>query len=234
MTLLALLVLSQYVAPCGPSASCYRVGASSSTIELGAVKTVPYATPDGGSPQARLLSTTSSTPIAVLGSQSRTSTQPDVIIGGLNARDGGQGPIVSFRTGGYEVATVTSNGTTINGTLQASGPSGLGRVTTVQALDAGLYSKVGGVTIGGELAQDGGVASHFCQHGYGAMTAGELAVTYTRAFTSNSSCICSHTQTTNANACGIKTGTAPSTTAVTFAVASGDTDVVFWICCGDI
>jgi predicted cobalt transporter CbtA len=30
----------------------------------------------------------------------------------------------------------------------------------------------------------------------------------------------------------VKTGTAPSTTAVTFAVASGGTDVIFWQCMG--
>lgn len=238
--------------PCGAGVAC--VGTAGQPVQLGgAIKASQGYWPDGG--LALIENIVSGVPVTIQGNQSRTSTLPDVIVAGANSRDGGQ-PIFSVRTGSHTVfsvsgaGVVTSSGDTntgtlkvavldagvarVNGTLQTLGPNLLGQITTVQALDAGVYSKVGGVSIGGEVAQDAGVASHFCQHGYGAMTAGELAVTYTRAFSSNASCICSHTQTTNTNACGIKTGTAPSTTDVTFAVASGDTDVVFWLCCGDI
>lgn len=122
----------------------------------------------------------------------------------------------------------------IKGNLNVNGTTGLRGVATVTALDAGPQSKVGGVTIGGIVAQDGGLTTRVCHYGYGAMTANELAVTFTRAFTSNPSCQCTHVNTTNANTCCLKSGTDPSTTGATFAVASGGTDVVDWFCCGDL
>lgn len=69
------------------------------------------------------------------------------------------------------------------------------------------------------------------QHAASAMTAGALAVTFGTAYTSVApTCTCTHVNTTNSNPCVISV--APSTTAVTFAVASGGTDVVDWICMG--
>jgi len=68
--------------------------------------------------------------------------------------------------------------------------------------------------------------------GSAAMTASELAVTFTTAFGVAPVCVCTHVNTTNDAACNIKTGAAPSTTGVTFAVAAGGTDVVHWHCIG--
>jgi hypothetical protein len=68
--------------------------------------------------------------------------------------------------------------------------------------------------------------------GAGNMTAGELVVTFTTAFTLGPVCTCTHVNTTNGNACNIKDGAEPGTTGVTFAVASGGTDMLHWICVG--
>lgn len=68
--------------------------------------------------------------------------------------------------------------------------------------------------------------------GSGAMTAGELAVTFSTSFGAAPVCVCTHVNTTNTNACNIKSGSTPSTTGVTFAVTSGGTDVVHWNCVG--
>lgn len=101
------------VYPCGGVASCTAVGVpDGGQVQLGAVlQSSRYATPDGGSGQVRLQPLTTGLPVAVLGNQGRTATQPDVIIGGLVARDGGQGPIISIRSGSYEIATISGNGT---------------------------------------------------------------------------------------------------------------------------
>lgn len=68
--------------------------------------------------------------------------------------------------------------------------------------------------------------------GSGAMTGGELAVTFGTGFGTAPICNCTHVNTTNANGCNIKSGATPTTTTVTFAVTSGGTDVVHWNCVG--
>jgi hypothetical protein len=70
------------------------------------------------------------------------------------------------------------------------------------------------------------------EKGATAMTSNELAVTFATAFGAAPSCNCTHVNTSNTNACNIKSGSAPTTAGVTFAVASGGTDVVDWICIG--
>lgn len=107
-------------------------------------------------------------------------------------------------------------------------------VLSTSALDAGVQSKVGGVNIGALVAIDGGVATRSCQFSYGAMTASALAVTFNPAFTSNPQCQCTHVNTTNTNPCTLASGSVPTPTTANFAVASGGTDVVHWLCCGDI
>lgn len=108
-------------------------------------------------------------------------------------------------------------------------------VTSLGALDAGVQSKVGGATIGALLAQDGGVATRVCQFGYVALSTGAASVTYTTAFSSLPQCQCTHRNTTNANACVIDIATAaPSATVAKFAVTSGGSDVIDWLCCGDL
>lgn len=122
----------------------------------------------------------------------------------------------------------------VAGNTLATGTLGVTAVTTLVALDAGVQSKVGGVTIGGIIAQDGGLSTRVCQYGYGAMTANALAVTFTRAFSSNPSCFCTHVDTTNTNPCTLTAASVPTTTTASFSVASGGTDVVHWQCCGDL
>lgn len=77
-----------------------------------------------------------------------------------------------------------------------------------------------------------GTAQQAIESGSGAMTGGALAVTFGTAFSVAPKCTCTHVNTTNANACNISSAGVPSTTAVTFAVTSGGTDVVHWICIG--
>lgn len=240
------------VEPCGGVGSCVRVGTTDGgQVQLGgAAQTSRYSQSDGGANRVRFQPLSPITGVEIVGNQPRTGAQPDVIIGGLNARDGGQGPIVSIRTGTYEIARFNTAGLVVNGTTSGGaqtvsslavtgnatvgGTLGVTGVTTLVVLDAGVNSKIGGRMIAVGRAQDGGATTPLMQWGDGPLVADELAVTYTTAFANNPSCVCSHTQTTNTNACGVKTGTAPSTTAVTFAVASGGTDVVFWQCMGDL
>lgn len=121
------------------------------------------------------------------------------------------------------------------GAINTKLSSGLGGVTTVQALDAGAQSKVGGVLIGGLLAWDAGVSSHVCQFGFATLSTGAIQVTFPRAFASIPQCpSCVHRNTTNSNPCVIVAGTPPTTTTADFAVASGGSDIIDWMCCGDI
>lgn len=143
----------------------------------------------------------------------------DAGLGKFDTLDAGNGMVQVLQVGVSEQ---------VNGTLGVTG------ISTLQALDAGANSRVAGLPIVVGTAQDAGTSTTpSIQWGYQALAANEAAVTFTRAFSANPSCFCTHTQTTNANDCGVKTGTAPSTTAVTFAVTSGGTDVVYWICVGD-
>jgi hypothetical protein len=93
------------VVPCGTG---FCVGRSGQPVTLGGTVTVSQsAWPDGG--LALIENTISGVPVQVLGNQSRSSTLPDVILGGKNSRDGGQ-PIVSVRTGGAQVFAVSAAG----------------------------------------------------------------------------------------------------------------------------
>lgn len=127
----------------------------------------------------------------------------------------------------------------INGQLQVLGPViagstlGAAGVTTLVALDAGVKSKVGGVTIATAASQDGGVQTPLIQFGYGAGSGGVLPVTFTKAFTSNPQCQCTHVGTTNTNGCVLTTGSVPTTTTASFTVASGGSDIIHWLCVGD-
>lgn len=234
------------VIPCGTAAPCVIVGSpDGGAVQLGAVlQSSRFVQQDGGA-VLRIQPVPASTPIALLGNQARTSTEPDIIIGGTIARDGGQGPIVSFRTGSYEIASITSGGIssnvpqtvtglTVNGNESVTGTLGVGGVSTLSALDAGVRSKVGGVTIGGLLASDGGIATHVCEFGYRALSTGAIQVTFTRAFTSLPQCQCTHRNTTNSNSCTLVAATPPTITTADFAVASGGSDVVDYFCCGDL
>ena len=228
------------VYPCG-TANCVGVGVpDGGPVQQAAIlQTSRYVLPDAGLPRVRIQPLSPLTQVEILGAQARTSTEPDVIIGGLSARDGGQGPIVSFRTGSYEVATITTggfSGTTtgpVNATtITGSGPTNITGVTSLAALDAGVRSKVGGATIGAIQAQDGGISTQLCQHGYIALTSGDAGIVFRSAFTSIPSCNCTHIATTNANPCVIST--APTTTAVGLSALNGATDVINFICCGDL
>ena len=77
-----------------------------------------------------------------------------------------------------------------------------------------------------------GTAAQAIESGSAAMTTGALAVTFTTAFGAAPKCVCTHVDTTNTNPCTIQAAGAPSTTAVTFAVASGGSDVVHYFCIG--
>ena len=252
------------VVPCGTSAgggTKWCVGTAGQDVDLGSTLLETRGSwPDAG--LAILRPVTSGATLQLEGAQGvgNITGRPNAIIRTKSAIDGGV--ILSVRNNNTEIFAVNASGASgtfasqtvtgtatiatgkidvldagvarINGTLQTLGPNLLGQITTAQALDAGLFSKVGGVSIGGVVAQDGGVATHVCQYGYGAMTANALAVTFTRAFSSNTSCTCSHVDTTNTNPCTILAAGVPTTTGVTFAVASGGTDVVHWMCCGDL
>lgn len=148
--LLVVAVLGQLVAPCGTAANCVRVGEpDGGQVQLsGAVSTVRYATPDGGGAQARLQPMSPLAQVAILGGQSRTSTLPDVVIGGANSRDGGY-DLVRFTSGGATVGSITSNGAATFGSITGSSTGALGKFTLV---DAGALNVVGQETIGGLLA----------------------------------------------------------------------------------
>lgn len=147
--------------------------------------------------------------------------------------------------GGTEKVAVLDAGVAlINGQLQALGPIvgtsetlsttlGVTGVTTLVALDAGVNSKVGGITIATAQAADGGVRSPLIQFGYAAMTTGAVTITFRTAFTSNPQCQCAHRNTTNSNPCVLDASTVPTTTAAKFLVASGGSDVIDWLCIGD-
>lgn len=75
-----------------------------------------------------------------------------------------------------------------------------------------------------------GTVAQAMESGASAMIAGSLPVTFGTAFSAAPSCVCTHVNTTNSNPCVI--GVAPSTSGVTFAVTSGSTDVVNWLCMG--
>lgn len=100
-------------------------------------------------------------------------------------------------------------------------------------VSTGSFAKVAGVSLATVAPQDGGVSAPLCQFGYGAMTSGALTVTFTKAFTSNPQCTCSHVNTTNSTACVLDSTAVPTTTAAKFLVASGSSDILDWICCGD-
>lgn len=142
-----------------------------------------------------------------------------------NILDAGRAHIVDDLSVGDDV-TVTGD-VTVGATLGVTG------VTTLAALDAGINSKVGGVAIATGKPQDGGVVTPLMQWGYQALSSDEVAITFTTAFSAIPSCTCTHVQTTNANACGIKSGTVATVSAVTFAVTSGGTDLIYWQCMGD-
>ena len=77
-----------------------------------------------------------------------------------------------------------------------------------------------------------GTAQQAIERNSAALVANELAVTFATAFGAAPVCVCTHVNTTNSNPCTIKSGSAPTTTAVTFTVASGGTDVIHWMCLG--
>lgn len=122
---------------------------------------------------------------------------------------------------------------TVVGNSTTAGTSGLRGVSTIVALDAGPDSKVSGVTIAAAASQDGGSVTPLIQFGYGAGTGGVLAVTFTKAFTSNPQCQCTHIGTTNLNGCVLTTASVPTTTTASFSVTSGGTDIIEWLCIGD-
>lgn len=74
-----------------------------------------------------------------------------------------------------------------------------------------------------------GTANQAIESGTGAMTAGSLAVTFGTAFGAAPICVCSHIAAVPL-ACGPTA--AASTTAVTFAVATGGSTSVNWYCIG--
>lgn len=96
--MLLAILLSQFVAPCG-TPNCVLVGASDGgTVQLSGVVTTRKTTiyqGDGGtgpalkSYTADVVPSQSTTVLRVLGNQARTSTSPDVVVGGITDRDGG-------------------------------------------------------------------------------------------------------------------------------------------------
>lgn len=221
---------AQLVRPCGGSASCTAVGVpDGGQVQLGGVLQSSRS-----ASQVVLQPLTSGLPISVLGNQGRFVNSADVIIGGSVGRDGGSQVIVQFKSGSTPVGAISGSGiASFNGVsapISSAGPNGLGGVTTIQALDAGLMSKVGGVLIGGLLSQDGGIVSNFCQFGYTALVDGDAGIVFTRAFGSLPRCQCTHVAVTTANPCVITTKA--STTAVGFSSQSAGTDDVDWQCCG--
>jgi hypothetical protein len=159
--------------------------------------------------------------------------------GGANSSGAaGLGGALTIRSGGGGAAgagTGSSGGALIIDTGAATGAA------TAATLSIGA-TNAGAMTIGrsGQSITVNGygvLTSHgttvlSVEKGATAMTASELAVTFATAFAAAPSCTCTHVNTTNTNACNIKSGAAPTTTTVTFAVASGGTDVVDWICIG--
>jgi hypothetical protein len=118
------------------TAAC--VGSTGQDVNLGGtVIETRGPRPDGG--QAILKPAVASAVLQVLGNQSRTSTLPDVIIGGSNARDGGS-PIVSIRTGGYEVWSVAGSGAIAQG-ASTLGATTISRLTVTS--DAGIGGNLG-------------------------------------------------------------------------------------------
>src|SRR5689334_18421881 len=108
MSLLALVVIAQFN-PCGDLQNCVDVGSQDGgTVRLSGVVKTSKGTlyqGDGGTGPALLSYTAdlapqqAATTLRVLGNQARTSTQPDVVLGGVTARDGGSSTLVQFKTG---------------------------------------------------------------------------------------------------------------------------------------
>ncbi len=149
--ILAILLLSVVAeAQTPPAQQCggsVCVGSSGQPVSLGNTVGVDQGPwPDGG--VARVMPLTTGVPLSLLGNQSRTSTLPDVIIGAVNARDGGM-PLVSFRTNSAEVANISPAGIlTVKGvTNSGTATSALGKFDLI---DAGNVN-VQGVTSTGSL-----------------------------------------------------------------------------------
>lgn len=246
LPLLLLSVVAEAQAPvaytCGPGSAC--VGQAGQPVTLGNTVTVwQSAWPDGG--LAIVQPYTSSVPLSLMGSQSRTSTNPDVIIGGYNSRDGGQ-PILSVRTAGTEVfavsgaGVVTSSGNTntgtlkvavldagvarINGQLQVVGPVvGSAQIGTTAGIDAGYGLINGAFRVLGPLLLPEGVSSGSCT------LDGASPSVCTDTVTAGAICVCSPVGATAAiAAAGCAVGL--SSTTLTVTSANGATNVVNWHC----
>ncbi len=146
--ILAILLLSVVAeAQTPPASQCggsVCVGASGQPVALGNTVGVDQGPwPDGG--VARVMPLTTGVPLSLLGNQSRTSTLPDVIIGAVNARDGGM-PLVSFRTNSAEVANISPAGIlTVKGvTNSGTATSALGKFDLI---DAGNANVVGTLAV---------------------------------------------------------------------------------------
>lgn len=133
-------------------------------------------------------------------------------------------------------ATITAVSSGANSPVNVV-PKGTANFTVSTGVTAtgAASSFAAGTTIATRLPvlDNNGGNQQVCLWGTKAMSGGSGSITFGTAFGASPICTCTHVNTTNANACNISSAGTPSTTAVTFAVTSGGTDVIHWMCCGD-
>jgi len=142
----------------------------------------------------------------------------------LTSGNAGTAGVSGGASGNVTLDTGAATGAATNGTMSLG-------TTSANSITIGRSGKA--VTVNGYgVLTTHGTTVLAVESGASAMTANELAVTFGTAFGAAPACTCTHVNTTNTNPCNIKSGSTPTTTTVTFAVASGGTDVVDWICIG--
>jgi hypothetical protein len=176
-----------------------------------------------------------------------TSTSPQTL--SVNVGSGGirtdGGVYISDSSGANTIGLVKTSTTLVigevnQGSVQVGGYSASGSTLAVRNSGSACFLASAdscNLTLSGlkvPVVHGSGTNMKALEAGSGAMTAGELAVTFGTAFGASPICNCTHVGTTNINACAIKTGATPTTTGVTFTVTLGGTDVVHWFCQGDL
>lgn len=123
---------------------------------------------------------------------------------------------------GHELVFFTSSNAAPQTQVEAArfDPAGALTVTSADARLNGLKVPV---------VHGTGTAAQAIESGAAAMTGGALAISFTTAFAAAPKCVCSHVNAVPIS-CGIST--APSTSAVTFAVPAGGTDTIDYVCIG--
>ena len=202
---------------CGPGTAC--VGTDGQPVKLGNTVQVDQTSyPDGG--VARITPVTSNVPLSLLGKQARTSTQPDVILGGLNNRDGGQ-PIVRVVSGNHTVWSVSGAGVVSAGDQTATTLTATTVKTT--ALDAGYGLINGRLQVAGPLV--------LTAPSTGSCTLGgeSPSVCPAQTVVAGTKCVCSNVGTSAAIA-ALGCAVSLSSTTLTITSANAATHVVNYHC----